>query len=189
MDALAHPHGVAPAPGHFVARLLGRLPAPALRAYEMQPLPAAELPSRCAALLAHGRHMTAELEAHYAARVTVHVLDRVQAGDGYAREILLGLPQGQVVQYAVVDIALAHCPPAVRQDIVDERMPLGRALLPLADALEVETAGFFRVGVPPALAARFDCAVQASGYGRLVRIRRGAQTLVEGLELLTPALA
>ncbi|MGE3775467.1 MAG: hypothetical protein AB7I32_21270 [Gammaproteobacteria bacterium] len=182
-------HTVDSSAGAFITGLLGRLPACALRPNEIQPIPAAALPPRSAALLAHDRHMTAELEAHFATGVAVHVLDRVHLGERYAREILLGVPGGRVVQYAVVDIALAQCPPAVREDIVAERMPLGRALLTIAAELEVETPGFVRVGVPPALAARFGCAVQAPGYGRLVRIRRGATTLIEGLELLTPALA
>lgn len=189
MNAAGEPQTVDSNASDFVARLLGRLPAPALRPHEIVPVAATGLPPRCAALLAHARHMTAELEAHFAAPVAVEVLDRVHAGERYAREILLSVPDARVVQYAVVDVVLASCPPGARADIVGERMPLGRALLTITAELEVETPGFVRVGVPPALAARFGCAVQAPGYGRLVRIRRGATTLIEGLELLTPALA
>lgn len=173
----------------FVARLLRRLPACTLRANEVTALSVAALPPRCAELLAHDRHMTAELERCCAAPVAVHVLDRVHDGERYGREILLSVPGGHIVQYAVVDIALARCPPAIRADIVAERMPLGRALLPLIDELRVETPGFVRVSVPPALAVRFGCPVLAPGHGRLVRIRHGAATLIEGLELLSPTLA
>ncbi|HMM77053.1 MAG TPA: hypothetical protein PJ986_15185 [Gammaproteobacteria bacterium] len=189
MNAPSHTPAVESSAGAFIAGLLGRLPACALRPNEVVPIPAAALPPRAASLLAHDRHMTAELEAHFAAGVAVHVLDRVHAGERYAREILLSVPGGRVVQYAVVDVALGQCPPALREDIVAERVPLGRALLASAEDWDVEAAGFVRVGVPPALAARFGCAVQAAGYGRLLRIRHGAQKLVEGLELLTPALA
>lgn len=175
--------------GGFIRRLLTRLPACALRPQEVVPIASAALPAPCAALLLHARHMTAELEAHFAAALRVHVLARVHEAERYAREILLSVPDGRVVQYAVVDIALAQCAPAVREDIVAERMPLGRALLPIAAELEVELLGAVRVGVPPALAARFGCAAQAPGYGRLVRIRRGAHIVVEGLEMLAPSLA
>ncbi len=152
-------------------------------------IPASGLPPTSAALLDHERHMTAVIEAHHGARVAVHVLGRAHDGERYAREILLSLPDGRVVQYAVVDIALGCCPAPVREGIVAERIPLGRVLQPIADELQVLAVGFVRVSVPSALAARFGCAAQATGYGRLVHIRRGDEVLIEGLELLTPALA
>ena len=175
-------------PADFVPRLLGRLPDCAVRPSEIAPVAAAALPPPAAALLDHPRHMTAVMEAHCGAALKVHVLDRVQDGARYAREILLVRPGGGAVQYAVVDIDLARCPDVVREGILAEQLPLGRVLLPLAEELRVAPLGFVKVGVPPALAALFGCAVQAPAYGRLLQIHHAGGVLIDGLELLAPTV-
>lgn len=158
----------------------------ALRGGDFEPVPATALPGSMAALLAHRGHMTAVIEAHYGAGVAVQVLQRCRKAQSYAREILLTLPGGRVVQYAVVDIALQRCPPAVRDEILAERRPLGRILQAIAADLRVEAVGFVRARLPAALATLFGVSPGTVAWGRLVRIHVGAECLIEGLEVLAP---
>jgi len=169
----------------LIARLCAALPG-RLGAADLEPVAAAALPSPWAGLLDHRGHMTAVVEAHHGAAVAVQVLQREHDAATYAREILLRLPSGRVVQYAVVVIALDRCPPQVRTRILAEREPLGRVLQALSPDLRVEPVGFVRVRVPPALAMLFAVAAGAVAWGRLVRIHHGPACLVEGLEVLAP---
>lgn len=169
----------------FVARLCAALPG-RLGAADLECVPVAALPSPWASLLDHRGHMTAVVEAHHGAAVAVEVLQRRHAAAAYAREILLSLPTGRVVQYAVVVIALDRCPPPVGAQILAEREPLGRVLQALSPDLRVAPVGFVRVRVPAALAAAFAVAPGTVAWGRLVRIHHGPECLVEGLEVLAP---
>jgi len=150
-------------------------------------VPAAALPAPCAGLLAHDGHMTSALERFHGAPVTVQVVRRRQDAAVYWREILLSLPTGRIVQYAVVGIALAHCPPPARAAILAEAEPLGRILQRLPTRLRVEPLAFLRVPLPAPLAERFSVAAGTPAHGRLVRIHHGPQCLIEGVELLAPA--
>lgn len=171
--------------GGFIAPLLEGLRC-ALRADELAHVQAAALPPREAGLLDHEAHMTARLEQHFGEPVSVAVLQRRRDERTYAREILLSLPGGRVVQYAVVAIALGRCPVAVREEILAERQPLGRILQPLTAELRVAPVGFVRARLPAALAGRCGAPPGAVAWGRLVRIHRGPDCLIEGLELLMP---
>ncbi len=175
-----------PAPSELLSRLLGDLPcmlAPQLAHI----VPAAVLPEPCRALLAHDAHMTATLERFHGAPVAVEVVHRWHDAALYRREILLSVPNGRNVQYAVVNIALALCPQSAREAILAEREPLGRILQRLPTALRVEPVAFVRAALPARLAQRFAVTEGSPAYGRLVRIHHGPQCLIEGIELLAPA--
>lgn len=175
-----------PAPSELLSHLLGDVPC-MLAAQLTDIVPAAALPEPCRQLLAHDAHMTATLERFHGAPVAVEVVRRRHAAAVYRREILLHLPHGRNVQYAVVEIALAHCPPPARDAILDEREPLGRILQRFAAALRVEPVAFVRAALPGSLAERFAAVEGSPAYGRLVRIHQGSACLIEGLELLAPA--
>jgi chorismate-pyruvate lyase len=74
--------------------------------------------------------MTATVEAHYGEPVDVQVLASRRVGETYARKILLRLRgSGRAVQFAVTRIDLAMLSATVRDEIVAERVPLGRVLV------------------------------------------------------------
>jgi chorismate-pyruvate lyase len=175
----------ASAPDTFIARLCAALPG-RLGAADLEPVAAAALPPPWASLLDHRGHMTAVVEAYHGAPVAVQVLQRRHAAPVYAREILLSLPTGRIVQYAVVVIALDRCPQPVGAQILAEREPLGRVLQALSPDLRVEPVGFVRVRAPAALAESFAVAAGTVVWGRLVRIHHGPECLIEGLEVLAP---
>jgi len=169
----------------LLTALLEALPC-ALGREHVSLVPQPLLPARCDRLLNHRGHMTAAVEALHGTPVAVRVLQRVQRAETYAREILLERPDGAVVQYAVVNLDLAACPPPARAEILAERTPLGHVLRRLPGNLRIEPVAFVRVTLPASLAARFGAQTGQQAWGRLVRIEHAADRLVEGLELLAP---
>lgn len=172
-----------PTPVAMLTTLLEGLPC-AIGPAEISLVPRSLLPLPFARMLDHDGHMTAAVEARHGVPVGVRVLQRRQAGANYAREILLVRPDGAVVQYAVVSLDLACCPPAARAAILAEHTPLGHILQRLPGALRIEPVAFVRAPLPACLAMHFGVPVGHEAFGRLVRIHLGADCLIEGLELL-----
>ncbi len=170
----------------MLTTLLERLPC-AIEPAEIALVPPSLLPRPFARMLDHDGHMTATVEARHGVPVGVRVLQRRHDGASYAREILLVRPDEAVVQYAVVRLDLACCPPAARAEILAEHTPLGHILQRLPGALRIEPVAFVRARLSASLATHFGVPVGHEAYGRLVRIHLGADCLIEGLELLANA--
>jgi chorismate-pyruvate lyase len=80
-------------------------------------------------LLVHDHDMTSTLETFYHATVHLRLLSREQKGDEYFREVLLVLEGSErPVEFGAIQIHLGRFPEAARQDILEERYPLGRVL-------------------------------------------------------------
>ena len=75
-------------------------------------------------VLLHDQHMTVTMERYHHCVVDVRIIDRVQDGDAYSREILL-LKQGTetVVQFGIVRFDLQYVTPAVRDEILKGETP------------------------------------------------------------------
>jgi chorismate-pyruvate lyase len=173
------------APQPTPALLARFLPAADLRACEV--VPAGEVPAPYRDLLAHGRHMTATLEAHHGDRVDVTVLARRRRRADYARKILLALRgTGRVVEFSLVRVRLGLCSPGVRREIVAGRTPLGRILADHGVPRTVEPAALLRVVPGRALRHWFGLDRPRPAYGRLARICLGGRPAVEVLEVLPP---
>src|SRR5262245_15142117 len=103
-------------------------PADDVRAYET--VAADAVPEPYHRLLVHEHHMTVTVEAYHGSLVDVRVVDTFHEGDVYARKSLLVLQStGRIVQLGMVRIHLHFCTPAVRDEIVGGKIPLGRILL------------------------------------------------------------
>ncbi len=126
---------------------------------------AGELPPQYRRLLDHTHHMTVTVEAFHDGPVDVRVLESVQAGDDYARRILLTRRRdGAVVQYGVVRIDLAALPSAVRAEVLGGQTPLGRVLIGHDVLRTVTPTSFLRV-TPSA--AMHEVLGHGPLYGRL----------------------
>jgi hypothetical protein len=148
---------------------------------------AEEVPSPYHGLLVHEHHMTVTVEAYHGDRVDVVILDRVHAGDYYARRILLALQKSRrIVQYGLVRINLRHCSPAVRAEIVAGRTPLGRILINHDVMRRIEPTGFLRLVPGPALVKHFGLDGPEPTYGRLAYIHCNEQPAIELLEVVAP---
>lgn len=92
-------------------------------------IPGHEMPQPYQRLLVHEGDMTPTLEAFHNTTLHLKVLRRELHGDFYFREVLL-VPDdgGKVVEFGAIKIHLALFPPAARQEILRERIPLGTIL-------------------------------------------------------------
>ena len=150
-------------PAPSLAELFAPFPASPPPAADL--VPAAELPQPFRHLLDHTHHMTVTVEAHHGGPVDVRVLETARTGDDYARRILLTRRgDGAVVQFGAVRIDLAALPPAVRDEVLGERTPLGRVLISHDVLRTVTPTAFLRVTPTPDLAGWLG---DGPLYGRL----------------------
>ncbi len=148
---------------------------------------AAYVPEPYHRLLVHTHHMTVTVEEFYRSPVDVEVLDCRRNGNEYARKILLKTrDNGNVVQFGLVRINLGVCPPAVREEIVEGKTPLGRVLIQHDMLRRIEPVAFLRVTLGPEMAGWFGVEAGTTSFGRLGVIYTGDRPAVEVLEILTP---
>jgi chorismate-pyruvate lyase len=152
-----------------------------------EPVPADEVPAPYHGLLVHEHHMTVTVEAHHGDKVDVVILNRLHAGDVYARRILLALHKGRrVVQYGLVRINFRYCSPEVRSEIIAGRTPLGRILINHNVLRRIEPTGFLRLKPGSELMKLFGLDRPAPTYGRLAYIHCNEQPAIELLEVVVP---
>jgi hypothetical protein len=146
-----------------------------------------EVPEPYHRLLVHEHHMTVTVEAHHGSLVDVRVLDRRRAEVYYARKILLALKTtGRVVQFGIVRFQFGYCGPAVREEILSERTPLGRILIEHDILRRIEPTAFLRVVPGPAMIDWFGLEGPRPTYGRLALIHCNGHPAVELLEIVAP---
>lgn len=152
-------------------------------------VPADDVPQPYHRLLVHTHHMTVTVEKFYHAPVDVKVLTSRRVGNEYARKILLATrDDGKVVQFGLVRINLGVCPEAVRNEIIDGRIPLGRVLIQHNMLRRIEPIAFLRVALKPEMAGWFGVEPGTIAYGRLGVIYTGDRPAVEVLEILAPVV-
>jgi hypothetical protein len=145
------------------------------------------VPDPYRSLLVHEHHMTVTIERHYGGPVGLRVLARHHAGDDYARAILLVIPEtGQVVQFGIMHLDLSVCEPAVRDEIIFGRMPLGRILIEHDVLRRIEPLAYLRIRATPQWLSWFQVGAEALFYGRLAEIHCNGRRAVELLEVVRP---
>lgn len=161
---------------------------PALELPRMELVAAAEVPPPYHELLVHTHHMTVTVEKFHGDMVDVRVLHTRQAGDWYARRILLTKHStGEVVQFGQIRIHLPYCSPDVRAAILAEDTPVGRILIEHGVLLDVVPLAFVRVMPGPALTEWFGAPRgMLATYGRIGSIHFDEKPAVEVLEIVAP---
>jgi hypothetical protein len=150
-------------------------------------IPALRTPEPYKRLLVHDRHMTVTMEEFHRSPVVVKVLDRKLEGNIYSRKILLKRSDdGAVVQFAVMRFDLDMVLPAVRDEILSERTPLGRILINYNVFRVVDLGAIFRITVGPAFARLCGCSMGEVTYGRLATIFCNQHPAVDLLEAAAP---
>ena len=95
----------------------------------IEAIPGHDVPPPYQALLVHEGDMTPTLETFFRSSIHLEVLRREQRGDFYFREVLLRTDATDApVEFGAIKISLGFFPPAARQDILRERLPLGTIL-------------------------------------------------------------
>jgi len=154
---------------------------------EVEVVPAAAVPPPYDRLLVHEHHMTVTVEAHHGSLVDVKVLTTRQDGDFYSRKILLALQStGRIVQFGIPRVNLSLCSPAVREEILAQRAPLGRILINHNVLRRIEPTAYLRVTPSPAMMQWFGLDQPKVTYGRLAFIHCNSHPAVELLEIMAP---
>lgn len=138
-------------------------------------------------LLNHSHHMTVTVEAYYRDSVNVQVLRSSKNATHYCREILLTLQKtNRVVQYGIVRLNLATISEAPRNEILEEKKPLGRVLIEHQVHREIELFDLVRVTCGSALANLFSIAGGTTTFGRTAMIYCNKEPAIELLEIVAP---
>lgn len=148
------------------------------------------VPGPARRLLDHRGHMTVTMERLHGVPVGLRVVAAhppATAGGLYAREILLVVGDGAVVQHGIVRIDLAAVPPLTAAAILEGRGPLGRILVDAGIMCEVQDVRLLEVAVGPHLATLFGCRPGVVSHGRVAAIHVSGAAAVELLEIVAPA--
>lgn len=150
-------------------------------------IPSAVTPEPYKTMLAHDHHMTVAMETYHRTSVDVRVLDSRLNGHDYARKILL-LKHGtdSVVQFGIVRFHLDYVTEAVRREIIEGQIPLGRILINHNVLRHIDLGAILEITAGPALTKYLQMPVAAVTYGRLATIFCNRQPAVDLLEISAP---
>jgi hypothetical protein len=150
-------------------------------------VPAALTPEPYKRLLVHEHHMTVTMEEFHQTPVVVKVIDRRLDGNIYSRKILLEREgDRRVVQFGIVRFDLSVVLPAVRDEIVSEKTPLGRILINYNVLRHIDLGAILSITAGPGLAEYFGCRKGQTTYGRLATIFCNQRPAVDLLEVAAP---
>ncbi len=151
-------------------------------------VPNQETPEPYKRMLVHEHHMTITMEAYHQCAVDVHVLDRrFESPDVYLRKIILTKSGTDIpVQYGIVRFHFQYVTDAVRQQIVEEHIPLGRVLITHNVLRHIDLKSIIEVQAGPELAQDLKLPVGATTYGRLATIFCNHNPAVDLLEISAP---
>jgi len=153
-------------------------------------IPSALTPEPYKGMLVHDHHMTVTMESYHHSPVDVQIIDRRQDGDLYCRKILL-LKSGteEVVQFGIVRFNLSYVLPAVRAEIEQGQIPLGRVLINHNVLRHIDLGAILRIEAGPALCRYFHRPEGLVTYGRLATIFCNRRPAVDLLEISAPLVA
>lgn len=140
-------------------------------------------------LLVHLDDMTPTLETFHGTPMRLRVMGACRAGEEYYREVtLLREDNGRPVEFGAIKIYLDRFAAAAREEILRERLPLGRILQTQHIAHTSRPAAFFRVASDHLI----NDVLQLTGaqilYGRRNTLYDPAgRPLAEIVEILPPA--
>ena len=138
-------------------------------------------------MLAHEAHMTVTVERRHGCNVDVEVLKTAHEPKHYLRKILLRRrTDHRVVQFGIVRLALDPLDSQVRDEILSQRIPLGRVLIEHDVMRHVQLNALWRVACGTDLAAYFEVDCGHITYGRTALIYCNGEPAVELLEIVAP---
>ena len=152
-------------------------------------LAAQQTPEPYRSLLAHEHHMTVTMEQFHQCSVDVRVIHEEFHDPLYLREILLTRGgTSEVVQFGLVRFDFTYVTPAVRNEILAKRLPLGRVLIRHNVLRHINLKAILKIIPGPALRERMQLLDCAPVYGRMATIFCNERPAVELLEIASPIL-
>jgi hypothetical protein len=150
-------------------------------------VPAGATPEPYKSMLAHDHHMTVEMESYHRCMVNVEVLaDRLEGNEYYRKIILRNASNQKVVQFGIVRFNFDYVTPAVKEEILSKRTPLGRVLINHNVLRTIDLGAIIRVKTGPALAECLNIPDGTTTYGRLATIFCNGKPAVDVLEVTIP---
>lgn len=146
-----------------------------------------EVPEPYRSLLVHQGHMTVSLEDYHGSAVRVHPYVIHRHGDMYGRRLdLTAVSSGLVVMTGIMIINLSFVAEDVRQEILDQQIPLGRILISHGVLREVTTGAFLEIAADDPLVQRFNLSEPKPAYGRFATIYCDGKPAIDLLEVVRP---
>jgi chorismate-pyruvate lyase len=154
----------------------------------VRPVEGEDVPEPFQQLLVHENDMTPTLEAFHGGQLSVRVLMRRLEGDTYARHVLLTLNgSAKPVEFGAIVINLQHFPPAAREEILQERRPLGTILAKRHVEHTSRPLAFIRVTSDDRMKEALHLNGTPTLYGRRNVLRdANGNVLAEIVEILPP---
>jgi chorismate-pyruvate lyase len=144
------------------------------------------LPDSYRTLLDHNAHMTVTVEAFHKSLIDVEVL-AVNKDDGqYSRKILLKRQvDGKVVQFGIVRLQFDYLSDEVRDEIISQKIPLGRVLIQHNVLREVQLVSLWKIEPGAEILQLFNKQPGDIVYGRTALIYCNGEPAVELLEIVS----
>ena len=157
----------------------------------LRELRAEEVPPPYRELLVHSADMTPTLARFYGQALRIRVLGREHRGDTYRREVILWLTEdGRPVEYGAIRIHLERLPPAARQRVLEEELPLGGILHREGVPHLSWPKGYFRIRSDAHAGAALGLQRPGFLYGRRNVLLDGSRHLLaEVIEVLAPIVS
>ncbi len=147
-------------------------------------VPIALVPELYRTLLAHDHHMTVTMEEHHDCKVDVQILDRKEIDQFYCRKIILSKSgTEQVVQFGIVKFDFQYVTEAVKNEIMQGEIPLGRILINHNVLRHIHLGAILKITAGPVLAEYLQMETGEITYGRLATIFCNGQPAVDLLEI------
>jgi chorismate-pyruvate lyase len=170
------------------AELSPILTASRLGATPLSWLPVQEIPAPYQQLLVHDHDMTSELAGFHQDSISLTVIQSLQTGNIYFREVTLhAATSGAPVEYGLIEILLDSFPAELRPLILAGDTPLGAILTTSGLDFRSEPQGFFTIPADVLRAVFPKSATGAKLFGRYNHLICGESTcLARILEILPP---
>lgn len=138
-------------------------------------------------LLVHEHHMTVSMESYHDCTVDVDVVASRFEDGLYLRKILLRKSgTDYVVQYGIVRFNFDYVTPAVKAEILGEKIPLGRVLIQHNVFRHIDLGAIIRFTAGPGLCRYLPIQEGQSTYGRMATIFCNGAPAVDLLEISSP---
>ena len=167
--------------------LIDLFPSSAPLVAEAEHVAAPLMPEPYRRMLAHEYHMTVTMESYHGGPVDVHVLATRECEGLYCRKILLTKQEtDDVVQFGIVRFDFSYVTPAVKEEILSQKIPLGRVLIRHNVLRHIDVGALLKVKAGPELADLLRMPAGATTFGRLATIFCNGRPAVDLLEITSP---
>jgi len=149
---------------------------------------AEELPEPYHWLLAHEGDMTSRLESFHRDKIHIELLARQTVENEYFREVALRLDKsGKAVEFGAIKIVLDLFPAEAQQEILRERLPLGKILTAFGVVFRSQPRAFLRVESDAFIRRTLELRETHFLYGRRnTLVDAWSRPLAEIVEILPP---